>query len=79
MNELARANEEKNMIANFNNSVEEKLQSIEEYNSYIAETTEDIKGLESAQQYLWFLRDILESVEYTDFNRRLPLPYVGVV
>lgn len=74
---LAQANEEKNMIANFNNSVEEKLQSIEEYNSYIAEITDDIKGLEAAQQYLWFLRDILESIEYTDFNKN-PYLYVGV-
>ena len=67
---LARANE-------FKNSVEEKLQSIEEYNSYIAEITDDIKGLEAAQQYLWFLRDILESVEDTDFNKQ-PYLYVGV-
>ena len=74
---LARANEEKNMIADFKNSVEEKLQSIEEYNSYIAEITDDIKGLEAAQQYLWFLRDILESVEGTDFNKQ-PYLYVGV-
>jgi len=74
---LARANEEKDMIANFNNSVEEKLQSIEGYNSYIAEITDDIKGLEAAQQYLWFLRGILESVEGTDFNKQ-PYLYVGV-
>lgn len=74
---LARANEEKNMIANFNNSVEEKLQSINEYNSYIAEITDDIRGLEAAQQYLWFLRDILESIEYTDFNKK-PYLYVGI-
>ena len=74
---LARANEEKNMIANFNNSVEEKLQFIEEHNSYITEITDDIKGLEAAQQYLWFLRDILESVEDTDFNKQ-PYLYVGI-
>lgn len=74
---LARANEEKNMIANFNNSVEEKLESIEGYNSYIAEITEDIKGLEAAQQYLWFLRDILDSIKGTDFNK-YPYLYVGV-
>ena len=74
---LVRANEEKNMIANFNNSVEEKLESIEGYNSYIAEITKDIKGFESAQQYLLFLRDVLESVEYTDFNKQ-PYLYVGV-
>ena len=74
---LARANEEKGMIANFNNSVEEKLQSINEYNSYIAEITEDIRGLESAQQYLWFLRDILESIKGTEFNK-YPYLYVGI-
>lgn len=74
---LARANEEKNMIANFNNSVEEKLQSIDDYNSYIAEISEDIKGLEAAQQYLWFLRDILESIEDTEFNK-YPYLYVGI-
>lgn len=75
--ELARANEEKNMIAGFKNSVEEKLQSIGEYILYIAKITDDIKGLEAAQQYLWFLRDILESIEYTDFNKQ-PYLYVGV-
>lgn len=74
---LARVNEEKNMIANFNNSVEEKLQSINEYILYIAKITDDIRGLEAAQQYLWFLRDILESVEDTDFNKQ-PYLYVGV-
>ena len=74
---LARVIKDKNMIANFNNSVEEKLQSINDYNSYIAEVKEDIKGLEAAQQYLWFLRDILEAVEYTDFNKD-PYLYVGI-
>lgn len=74
---LARANEEKDMIANFNNSVEEKLQSIEGYNSYIVEITDDIKGLEAAQQYLWFLRDILESIKGTEFNKQ-PYLYVGI-
>ena len=59
------------------NTVEEKLQSINEYNSYIAEITDDIKGLKVAQQYLWFLRDILESIEYTDFNKK-PYLYVGI-
>ena len=74
---LARTSEEKNMIANFNNSVEEKLQSINDYNSYITEITDDIKGLEAAQQYLWFLGDILESIKGTDFNKQ-PYLYVGV-
>lgn len=74
---LARANEEKSAIVVFNNTVEEKLQSINEYNSYIAEITDDIKGLKVAQQYLWFLRDILESIEYTDFNKK-PYLYVGI-
>ena len=74
---LARANEEKSAIVVFNNTVEEKLQSINEYNSYIAEIKEDIKGLEAAQQYLWFLRDILESIKCTDFNKQ-PYLYVGI-
>lgn len=74
---LARAEEEKSAIVVFNNTVEEKLQSINEYNSYISEIKQDIKGLEAAQQYLWFLRDILESIEYTDFNKA-PYLYVGI-
>ena len=74
---LARANEEKSAIVVFNNTVEEKLQSFNEYNSYIAEIKEDIKGLEAAQQYLWFLRDILEAIKGTDFNKD-PYLYVGI-
>lgn len=74
---LARANEEKSAIVVFNNTVEEKLQSINEYNSYIAEIKEDIKGLEAAQQYLWFLRDILEAIKGTGFNKD-PYLYVGI-
>lgn len=74
---LARAEEEQGLIAKFNNSIEDKMEAYKDYNNYITEIKEDIKGLEAAQQYLWFLRDILESIEYTDFNKQ-PYLYVGV-
>ena len=74
---LARAEEEQNLIAKFNNSVEDKLEAYRDYRNYIAEVTGDMKSFEAAQRYLWFLRDILDSIEYTDFNKQ-PYLYVGI-
>ncbi len=74
---LAQAEEEQNLIAKFNNSIEDKLEAYGDYRDYIIEIKNNIKDLEAAQQYLWFLRDILESIEDTDFNKQ-PYLYVGI-
>lgn len=74
---LARVEEEQNLIAKFNNSVDDKLEAYGGYRDYITLIKNKMKGLEAAQQYLWFLRDILESIEYTDFNKK-PYLYVGI-
>lgn len=74
---LARAEEEQNLIAKFNNSVEDKLEAYEDYRNYITLIKDKTKDLEAAQQYLWFLRDILESIEDTEFNKQ-PYLYVGI-
>lgn len=74
---LAQAEEEQNLIVKFNNSVEDKLEAYGDYRDYIIEIKNNIKDLEAALQYLWFLRDILESIKCTDFNKQ-PYLYVGV-
>lgn len=74
---LAQAEEEQNLIAKFNNSIEDKLEVYGDYRDYINETKNNIKDLEAAQQYLWFLRDILESIKGTEFNK-YPYLYVGI-
>ena len=74
---LAREAEERKLIASFNNSVEEKLMALESHNEFIREVKDDIKNAEAAQRYVWTLRDILESIEYTDFNKQ-PYIYVGI-
>jgi len=74
---LAREAEERKLIASFNNSVEEKLMALEGRNEFVREVKDDIKNAEAAQRYVWTLRDILESIEYTDFNKQ-PYIYVGI-
>jgi len=74
---LARAEEEQGLIAKFNNSVEDKMEAYKDYSNYISEIREDIEDFKAAQQYLWFLRDILDSIKGTDFNKD-PYLYVGV-
>lgn len=74
---LARAEEEQGLIAKFNNSVEDKMEAYKDYSNYISEIREDIEDFKAAQQYLWFLRDILDSIKGTDFNK-YPYLYVGV-
>ena len=74
---LARAEEEQRLIAKFNNSVEDKMEAYKDYSNYISEIREDIEDFKAAQQYLWFLRDILDSIKGTDFNK-YPYLYVGV-
>ena len=74
---LAREAEERKLIASFNNSVEEKLMALESHDEFVREVKDDIKNAEAAQRYVWTLMDILESIEYTDFNKQ-PYIYVGV-
>lgn len=74
---LARAEEEQGLIAKFNNSIEDKMEAYKDYNNYISEIKEDIEDFKAAQQYLWFLRDILESIKDTEFNK-YPYLYVGI-
>lgn len=74
---LACEAEERKLIASFNNSVEEKLIALADHNEFIKEIKDDIKNAEAAQRYVWTLRDILESIEYTDFNKQ-PYIYVGI-
>lgn len=74
---LAQAEEEQNLIAKFNNSVEDKLEAYGDYRDYIIEIKNNIKDLEAALQYLWFLRDIMESIKGTEFNK-YPYLYVGI-
>lgn len=74
---LARSEEEKKLITSFNNSVEEKLMALEDRNAFIEEIQDDIKNAEAAQRYVWALRDILDSIQFTDFNKQ-PYLYVGI-
>lgn len=74
---LAREAEEEKLIASFNNSVEEKLMALADRDEFVKEVKDDIKNAEAAQRYVWTLRDIFESIEYTDFNKK-PYIYVGI-
>ena len=73
-----RAKEMKEYIAGINNSMDEKMEWIENIEATLGECCEEIKKAEYVKHYLNFLDDIIESVEYEkhiDYKNYL---YVGI-
>ena len=73
-----RAKEMKEYVASMNNSLEEKMEWIGNIETTLGDCCEEIEQANYAKQYLNFLDDILESVEYkTNINWKAYL-YVGI-
>lgn len=72
------AKEMKEWIATLNNSLEEKMEYIENTEEVLSECCEEIEQLTYAKHYLNFLDDVIESVEYEDNIDHKNYLYVGI-
>ena len=73
-----RAKEMKEWIATLNNSLEEKMEYIENTEKVLGECWETIEQLTYTKYYLNFLEDIIESVEYEEHIDHKNYLYVGI-
>lgn len=73
-----RAKEMKEWIATLNNSLEEKMEYIENTEEVLSECREAIEQLTYTKHYLNFLDDVIESVEYEEYIDHNNYLYVGI-
>lgn len=73
-----RAKEMKEYVAGMNNSMEEKMEWIENIEATLGDCCEEIKKAEYVKHYLTFLDDIIESVEYEEYIDHKAYLYVGI-
>ena len=73
-----RAKEMKEYIAGMNNSVEEKMERIENIEEALGDYHEELEEVEYVKTYLNFLDNIIESVEYEEHIDHKNYLYVGI-
>ena len=73
-----RAKEMKEYVAGMNNSMDEKMEWIENIEATLSDCCEEIEKAECVKYYLNFLDDIIESVEYEEHIDHKNYLYVGI-
>ncbi len=73
-----RAREMKEYVATMNNSMDEKMEWIENIEATLSDCCEEIEKAEYVKHYLNFLDDIIESVEYEEHIEYKAYLYVGI-
>ena len=73
-----RAKEMKEYIAGMNNSMDEKMEWIEDIEATLGDCCEEIERAEYVKHYLSFLDDIIESAEYENNIDHKNYLYVGI-
>lgn len=73
-----RAKEMKEYVASMNNSMDEKMEWIENIETALENYCEEIEDAKYVKHYLNFLDDIIESVEYEEHIDHMNYLYVGI-
>lgn len=73
-----RAKEMKEYVAGMNNSMDEKMEWIENIESTLDDCTKEMEEAKYVKHYLNFLDDIIESVEYEEHIEYKNYLYVGI-
>ena len=73
-----RAKEMKEYVAGMNNSMDEKMEWIENIEATLRDCREEIKKAEYVKHYLTFLDDVIEAVEYEEHIEYKNYLYVGI-
>ena len=76
--QISKIKEHKAFIATFNNSVEEKIEALEGVESLLREYEEGLDTLNHVKEYIYFLEDILEDVEYAEHIDENAYLYAGI-
>lgn len=73
-----RAKEMKEYVAGMNNSMDEKMEWVENIEATLGDCCEEIEKAECVKHYLNFLDDIIESVEHEEHIDHKHYLYVGI-
>lgn len=73
-----RAKEMKEYVAGMNNSMDEKMEWVENIEATLGDCCEEIEKVECVKHYLNFLDDIIDSVEYKEHIDHKNYLYVGI-
>ena len=76
--QIEKIKEHRAFIATFNNSIEEKMEMLENVESMLHEYEEGLESLERVKAYIFFLSDILEDVEFNDRIDENAYLYCGI-
>ena len=77
-NQIREVRDRIQLIASFNNDLEDKLRAIEGEESFIAEIKADAEETAAAHMFIGFLRDIIAEVEYDSKYDPDNYLYVGI-
>ena len=75
---IRKANEKKTLIASFNNSVDEKIEVLNEVDYDIHETEDSIREVERAYYSVLTLIDIVDEIAYNPAYDKDRYIYVGI-
>ena len=76
--QIEKIKEHKAFIATFNNSVEEKMEMLDDVESMLHEYEQGLSDLEFVKHYIFFLQDIIEDVEFLEHIDENAYLYCGI-
>ena len=77
-NYISKIKEQREFIASFNNTVEEKMEMLNNVEETLSEYESDLDNLNNVKNYILFLNDIIEAVEFEDDIDENAYLYAGV-
>lgn len=75
---IKRQKEQVHILATFNNSIEDKMEALEEQSAYISESEEELVSLQKAKEWYNFLQIVIDSNKYEDGIDEEDLIYFGI-
>ena len=76
--QIEKIKEHRAFIATFNNSIDEKMEMLENVEAMLHEYEEGLASLERVKAYICFLKDIIEDVTFTEHIDENAYLYAGI-
>lgn len=64
--QIASLKEDRDKVASFNNSIDDKRYALENYRAIIEDYEEELEEVEEVKSFCWFLQQIIEDRSYVD-------------